>query len=140
MTRTRLSTPLLVVASGLCACGGAAAHTVAPATGAPVSVAIPGADRFTPSVVDTADPGRVVFTNRDTDAHTVTSTPGDPVAFNLQLKPGQTATLVLDRPGTYRYYCALHARYDAGTGQIASLPMADDPAEPMAGVIVVPGA
>jgi hypothetical protein len=79
----------------------------------------------------------VTFTNHDRDPHTATSVPGDPTSFALTLQPGASATVVLDRTGVYRYLCTLHARYDPSTGQIAALPIADHPAEPMAGAVVV---
>src|SRR5579872_3293903 len=133
---------LLLLAAGVSACGSSATAMTGhgtPATGTAASVSIPGADRFSPAVAETVRGGRIVLRNLDTDPHTVTSVPGDPSAFNVMLKPGSSATLVLDHPGAYRYYCALHARYDAATGQVAALLSADHPDEPMSGVLVVGG-
>jgi plastocyanin len=114
-----------------------AASVAAPAGPALVQVAIPKADRFTPAVTAVVRGGQVVFHNGDSDPHTVTSVPGDPAAFNLQLPPDATVTLVLRARGLYRYYCARHAFYDPQTGQIAGKKEADRPNEPMAGVISV---
>ena len=79
----------------------------------------------------------VTFRNADTDVHTVTSVPGDPISFNVTIAAGRSIVLSFDRPGVYRYFCALHARYDPSTDEVAALPTADHPSEPMAGVIVV---
>lgn len=114
-----------------------AASVAAPAGPTPVQVAIPKADRFTPAVTAVVRGGQIVFHNGDTDPHTVTSVPGDPTFFNLQLPPNATVTLTLRTSGVYRYYCTRHAFYDPQTGQIAGKKDADRPNEPMAGVIAV---
>jgi plastocyanin len=88
-------------------------------------------------VTEIAKGGTVTFHNGDTDAHTVTSVPGDPSHIDLRIEPGATVTLVLKVAGAYRYYCSIHASYDADTDQIAAKPDADHPHEPMAGVLVV---
>jgi plastocyanin len=75
----------------------------------------------------------VIFRNGDTDAHTVTSVPNAPTAFNVTIAPGRSAVLTFDRVGIYRYFCSLHARYDPSTDQVAALPTADRPNEPMEG-------
>jgi plastocyanin len=131
--------PILLITVCLAGCGGSspAAGQRPPATGSTVTVDIPGADRFTPPVVEVVKGSRVTFTNHDGDPHTATSVPGDPTSFALTLPPGASASVVVDRTGVYRYFCALHARYDPSTGQIAALPNADHPAEPMAGTVVV---
>jgi plastocyanin len=129
---------LLTLAAAGCSHTGTNVASVA-ATAGPtlVKVAIPKADRFTPAVTAVAHGGEVVFHNGDADAHTVTSVPGDPITFDLQLPPGATVRLTLRMSGLYRYYCARHAFYDRQTGQIAGKNVADRPNEPMAGVIAV---
>lgn len=109
----------------------------APRTGGAVLVTVPGGDRFAPVAVSVAPPEVITFHNADADAHTVTSLPGDPTQFDIILAPGESRTLVLATPGIHRYYCRLHARYDASTDQVAALRTADHPDEPMAGVLVV---
>jgi plastocyanin len=99
------------------------------------TVSIPS-DRFLPVVSQSVTGGTVTFHNADADAHTVTSLPGAPVAFDLVIPPGATRTLKLDASGAYRYYCRFHAHYDPKTDQVAANPSADHPDEPMAGVIV----
>jgi hypothetical protein len=37
--------------------------------------------------------------------------------------------------GTYRYYCTIHAKYVPDTDQVAGLPTAGFPDEPMEGLI-----
>jgi plastocyanin len=50
---------------------------------------------------------KLTFTNHDSTAHTATSkTPGFDTGT---LKPGQSATVTVSKPGTYSYYCQFHA-------------------------------
>ena len=124
-----------------CASGGATGpHATGAVQAAQVSrVVIPGADRFAPFVTVVRHGSEIVFHNGDTDAHSVVSVPGDPVSFAMLLHPGETWTLTLTTAGTYRYYCSVHASYDAITGEVKALPNADHPNEPMEGVLVVDG-
>jgi len=61
---------------------------------------------FGPQVV-TVKPGTTVhWTNRDSEAHTVTSNAG---AFNSPvLQPGTGYSFTFTRPGTYSYHCTIH--------------------------------
>jgi plastocyanin len=111
-------------------------HSALPRTGA-ATVKIPAGDRFLPFVTEVAHGGIVSFHNGDADAHTVTSTPGDPSAFDVRVEAGATVTLTLTVRGSFRYYCSIHATYDPQTDQIAAKATADHPDEPMEGVLVV---
>jgi plastocyanin len=133
-----LGVGLLTLAAAGCSHNSATAPGVAaPAEPTLVTVAIPKADRFTPAVTAAVRGGQIVFHNGDSDPHTVTSVPGDPTTFDLQLPPGATVKLTLRTSGLYRYYCTRHAFYDPQTRQIAGRKEADHPNEPMAGVIAV---
>jgi len=133
---------LAMVTLALAGCGNsnpstsADTSTALPRTGQ-ASVNIPAGDRFNPFVTKVSVGGTVTFHNGDADAHTVTSVPRDPSHFDLRIEPGATVTLVLKVAGAYRYYCSIHARYDAETDQIAAKADADHPDEPMAGVLVI---
>ena len=49
---------------------------------------------------------RSTFTNHDQTAHTATS---QQLGFDTgTINPGQSATVTLDKPGTYTYYCQFH--------------------------------
>lgn len=140
--RVALAGLIPLVGCGAASAVGSAGSPSAPSHPGPtparaVQVVVPGADRFAPSVLEARAGQTITFHNADADAHTVTSLPADPISFDITLQPGQSATLVLGSPGAYRYYCRLHARYDATTDQVAGLPNADRPNEPMAGVLVV---
>ena len=54
----------------------------------------------------------VVWTNKDTAVHTVTSIPGDPANFSSSespgLSPGGTYKNTFTKPGTYVYHCIYH--------------------------------
>jgi plastocyanin len=137
----RFATGILCLAIlTLAACGQPSRSNAAPSglprTGA-ASVKIPEGDRFLPYVTRVAAGTDITFRNDDADAHTVTSVPGDPSAFNLRIEPGATVTLRLRTAGAYRYYCSIHATYDPTTDQVAGKADADHPNEPMAGVLVV---
>ena len=63
---------------------------------------------FTPATVMVAPGTKVVWTNRDDIPHTVTSA-DSPLAFRSPaLDTDDTFATVFDRPGTFRYFCALH--------------------------------
>ena len=138
MSRALRAAAALVVLVSVSACGGAATSAAPPPQtgGAPV-VTVPQADRFAPPVIEVRRGSTVTFRNADTDAHTVTSVPSDPSAFNVVIAAGRSMVLTFERVGIYRYFCSLHARYDPSTDQVAALPNADRPSEPMEGVIVV---
>ncbi len=79
-----------------------------PATGRTpaASVSISGY-AFKPPTITVRAGTRVTFTNHDRTAHTATSTA--PAFDTGSVAPGASRTLVLDRPGSYTYYCQFHA-------------------------------
>lgn len=132
------------VAAGLSACGGTdvTQSSMAPVTPAlhglqAASLLVPGEDRFSPFITAVAPGGAIQITNKDTDAHTVTSLPGDTVQFDVTVKGGEAQVLTLQQSGVHRFYCKLHARYLPDKDSIAALPSAGFPDQPMEGVIVV---
>ena len=112
------------------------AATTAPHGPLVASIQIPGQDRFAPFTTQVATGGTVTITNQDTDEHTVTSLPGATVKFDVHIKGGETKTLQLPA-GVFRYYCTFHAKYISATDQVAALPSANFPDQPMEGVISV---
>lgn len=48
----------------------------------------------------------VIWTNRDSTAHTTTSVDG--VWNSTPLQPGDTFSYTFTTPGSYKYYCAFH--------------------------------
>jgi plastocyanin len=116
--------------------GNSGVTIAAPAKGpATAEIEIPGQDRFSPFVTSVAPMGTITIENRDTDEHTVSSLPGAPIQFDLHVPANGAKTLQLPA-GVYRYYCTAHAKYDDKTGQVASLPSANFPDQPMEGIIV----
>lgn len=63
-------------------------------------------DAFNPAKVTIVSGETVTFTNRDDDAHTVTSTSG--VFDSKGIDTGQSWHYQFLKPGTYTYFCALH--------------------------------
>ncbi|HEX3457581.1 MAG TPA: cupredoxin family copper-binding protein [Candidatus Baltobacteraceae bacterium] len=72
---------------------------------APATVEISN-DAFHPAQLTIAAGQTVTFTNRDDDAHTVTSNTG---AFDSKgIDTGQIWRYTFTKPGSYAYFCALH--------------------------------
>jgi plastocyanin len=145
--RRRLTATAFASVAGLLSGCGQSASVSTPATAAkavsakPVfkgpamaAIDIPGEDRFAPFVTSVAPNGTITVKNSDTDEHTVTNLPGALVQFDVHIKGGETQTFTLPA-GTYRYYCTIHAKYVPDTGQVAALPTAGFPDEPMEGLI-----
>jgi plastocyanin len=104
----------LALATSLAACGSSsstaakssAAAPVAPLAAGKVAVKISGY-AFAPASVTVAVGSSITFTNHDATAHTATS--NKPAFDTGTVKPGQSATMTLRKPGTYTYYCQFHA-------------------------------
>jgi plastocyanin len=102
-----------VIAAAASGCGSSTASSSS-TPGAPppaptarvVSVAISGY-AFHPVNVVVGAGTRVRFVNRDSTAHTATTTSA---GFDSgTLKPGQSATVTLSKRGTFAYICQFHA-------------------------------
>jgi len=62
---------------------------------------------FTPSTLTVAAGTTVTFGNNDVTAHTTTADGGQWNSNNLN--SGQTFSVKLDVPGTYKYHCSIHS-------------------------------
>ncbi|MBS0505922.1 MAG: cupredoxin family copper-binding protein [Proteobacteria bacterium] len=62
---------------------------------------------FVPARLTVVAGTRVVWTNRDDEAHLVASTSG---AFKASpaLDTGDSFAMVFDKPGSYDYFCSIH--------------------------------
>ena len=64
---------------------------------------------YIPSSVTVPAGATVTWSNDDTAAHTVTSTPESPMEFNSNLfMPGATFGVEFEDPGEYPYLCIVH--------------------------------
>jgi len=64
---------------------------------------------FTPAEITVAPGTTITWLNRDDIPHTVTDA-ADPRAFkSAPLDTGDSFSHTFDAPGTYRYFCSLHA-------------------------------
>ena len=64
---------------------------------------------YIPAGVSVAPGSTVTWSNDDTAAHTVTSSPESPMEFNSGLfMPGETYDVTFDDPGEYPYLCIVH--------------------------------
>jgi plastocyanin len=84
---------------------GATSAAPAPAAGK-LKVSISGF-AYQPVTVTAGVGSRITFTNHDATAHTATS--NNPAFDTGTLKPGQSGTVILKKPGTYTFYCQFHA-------------------------------
>ena len=63
---------------------------------------------FGPTALTVAIGTKVVWTNQDDDPHTVTSDADPKVLESPALDTGDSFAFTFTKPGTYRYFCALH--------------------------------
>ena len=79
-------------------------------------VIVPGEDRFTPFAITVRVGQKVVWVNRDTDAHTVVSIDALNTAghrgVNAFLPAGARFSLTFAHPGVFPFYCRFHAMLD----------------------------
>ncbi len=100
---------LATIAVALVGCGGGGAGSASSQSSAapgPRTVAI--ADySYKPATITVAAGTKVTFSNHDSTAHTATSK--QPGGFETDaIQPGKSASVVLEKPGTYTYYCLFH--------------------------------
>lgn len=98
------------------------------------TVTIPGKDLFQPYIVVLKQGGEVTWHNGDTDAHAVVAADN---SFMLPVQGGQSVTHTFSSPGTYYYYCNVHADLDAKTHSAKAHEDASAYPVAMAGLIVV---
>jgi plastocyanin len=114
----RLLVPLALLALAMLGAGCSADEDVA---------VVEMADNFfEPStlVVEAGVPVR--FENVGHAAHNAIDVDGGWTTAEL-VDPGESDTVVIDEPGTYTYYCSLHAPADASGGMVGTLVVAEDP-------------
>jgi plastocyanin len=63
--------------------------------------------QFTPAEVTIPAGTEVVWTNNDTDVHSIVSD-GDMFASSEVFEPGESYSVVFTEPGTYPYICGVH--------------------------------
>lgn len=87
---------------------GAAAGSSVPATSSGSNLRIDIADfKYRPVSVTVKSGSKVTWVNHDAAPHTATARGAE--GFDTDtLKQGETATVTLDKPGTYAYICTFH--------------------------------
>lgn len=126
--RSRVAAGLAVATVGtlglLSACGGSShpSASAMPSMGMSASSATTGAPvapvagntvsiknfAFSPAVLKVKVGTTVTWTNRDTDAHTVTSAASGGPLKSAALATGASYSYTFTRPGTYAYLCTIH--------------------------------
>lgn len=105
----RLAIPAAIAGLTFIACASTSTPGTGPAAKA-AAVSIKGF-AFAPATLTVAKGTTVTFKNEDTTKHTVTSGANGTKdgKFDQSLDASAQATVTFDTPGTYEYYCALHA-------------------------------
>ena len=75
-------------------------------TGTAISMVNSGSSGFSPTTLTTTVGSTVVWTNRDSTAHTTTSNSG---LWNATVQPNGTFSQAFPTAGTFPYRCTLHA-------------------------------
>lgn len=111
-----LAVALAAIAVPLIGCGGGGADSTSSESASGSAASTPSSSagavtirnyEYKPATT-TVPVGTVVkVTNDDTTAHTVTSKEAGTFESG-SIEPGKTATIKLEKPGTYAYYCAFH--------------------------------
>lgn len=112
--RARLAPLLATTALALVACSGDGDDEVTLVDGVTEEVQVLD-NSFRPTDVEVAAGTEVAWTNKGRNEHDITPVEGD--AFGVskdELAPGDGYRFRFTEPGTYRYYCTLHATPDAG--------------------------
>ncbi len=106
----------LVLASGVVlvvyGAGSEGGATAPAATAASVDKVEIADFKFVPAAISVATGTTITWTNRDSAPHTATSgaSPSPDGLFDTGiLKKGQSKKIKLSKPGTFEYYCELHA-------------------------------
>lgn len=111
----RLGMPVAIVALTLAACGttygGPAATSAAPAPAESGDAVTIKGFAFKPATLSVAKGTAVTFTNDDTATHTVTSGSSGTKdgKFDERIDGGGATKITFDTPGTYQYFCSIHA-------------------------------
>ena len=98
---------------GACAAAVIGGFAFAHAANAPAAPAAPARTvqikmfKFQPRTLTVKAGTRVTWVNRDGDPHTVTSTKGHAL-HSQALDTGKRYSVVLRKPGTYKYLCKIH--------------------------------
>ena len=100
-------------------------------------VVVPGADRFSPLAFVVHAGTTVAWTNIDTDPHSVNSPPDAATAVSLTIQPGQTSEFTYETPGTYTYYCSIHASWNATLQRVQAVHGTSEYPAAMEGVVFV---
>lgn len=112
-----------VCVTGLVGCGGGAESPAAPAAqppDAPANTVVMGDYSYTPSMLVVTAGTPITFRNDGKIEHTVADVDGKGEIRSEFIEPtplatGQTQTVTIDEPGTYRYICTFHPTLMDGT-------------------------
>ena|SRR5579864_4237862 len=64
--------------------------------------------RFSPATLTVPVGGKVTWTNRDDEPHTVLAAEPKGLFKSPPLDTGDSFSFTFDKPGTYKYFCSVH--------------------------------
>lgn len=99
--------PPMTMNSGTMSAGGGQGAGAGSAPVAADAVAIKNF-AFSPAAITVKAGTTVIWTNQDTDAHTVTSQNNSGPLGSAALNTGQSYSYTFTKPGTYSYLCTIH--------------------------------
>lgn len=97
-----------LLGSGLLVAATLAVYVASASAGAGDAAVVISGFAFSPANVTIPAGGRVTWTNQDDIPHTVTSAATPRLFGSEALDTGEHFVRVFDKPGTYRYFCAIH--------------------------------
>ena len=89
------------------------------ASAAPVrtnQVDLPPSYQFSPTRIEVSSGTTVTWTNHDNFTHTV-QLQGQPTVYTM--RPGESAEITFNTPGTFNYVCTLHTQNMKGTVSVS---------------------
>lgn len=111
---------VIALAAGPSACGSSTDYGSNPSSCTPSATQIcMTAATYNPTSLTVTSGATVTWRDGSGIAHTITSDPGAPEAFNLSSSGGGTASKQFNMTGTYNYHCTLHG--SPGTGMHGTL-------------------
>lgn len=99
--------PLAAIAIVLAGCGGSDS-TASESTSTPSTQVVTIQDYlYEPARITVTKGTTIDFTNKDSTAHTATSTDSG-IFESGSIQPGKTGSITLNKTGTFAFYCAFH--------------------------------
>jgi plastocyanin len=108
-----------------------------PLSAGKAKIVMPSADRFEPLAIAVKQGTQVVWTNLDSDAHTVLTDPGESLQFKFVVPANGHTSYTFDKAGMYPYFCDAHATWNSELKRVQARPGSSEYPAAMEGVVFV---